>query len=117
MKLILDAQLPIKLSEILTNIGLDSIHVEQLPKGDETPDWEIIKYADFHDVFVATKDTDFYHSHMALGKPKKLLLITTGNIKNRRLFDLFREFSSLIRIALETSTFIELSNKGIIQHS
>lgn len=117
MKLILDAQLPVKLSEILSDIEMDSIHVEQLPKGDETPDWEIINYADLHDIFVCTKDTDFYHSHMALGKPKKLLLITTGNIKNKKLFDLFRKYASLIKTALEFSSFIELSNEGIIEHN
>lgn len=35
MKLIVDAQLPVKLCEILKQIGLESIHVDELPKGDE----------------------------------------------------------------------------------
>jgi predicted nuclease of predicted toxin-antitoxin system len=82
MKLIVDAQLPVKLCEILEQIGLESIHVDNLPKGDETPDVEITEYADLENLIVVTKDFDFYHSNMTLGKPKKLFLITTGNLKN-----------------------------------
>lgn len=72
MRLIVDAQLPIKLCEILNQLGLESIHVDQLPKGDETPDMEITKFADLENLIVVTKDVDFYHSYMALGRPKKL---------------------------------------------
>jgi predicted nuclease of predicted toxin-antitoxin system len=116
MKLIVDAQLPIKLCEILNQIGLESIHVEDLPKGDETPDMEITEYADREDFIVVTKDFDFYHSYMALERPKKLFLITTGNLKNRQLFDLFRSNSLILKNALERSSFIELSNEGITEH-
>lgn len=116
MKLIVDAQLPIKLCEILDQIGLESIHVDHLPKGDETPDVEITNYADAENLVVLTKDFDFYHSNMTLGKPKQLFLITTGNIKNKQLFDLFRSNSLLIKKALERSSFIELSNEGITEH-
>lgn len=116
MKLIVDAQLPVKLCEILQQLGLESIHVDQLPKGDETPDWEITKLADLEDLIVLTKDVDFYHSHMALGRPRKLFLITTGNMKNRQLFDLFRNNAIIIKNALNKSRFMELSNEGIVEH-
>jgi len=116
MKLILDAQLPVKLCEILKQLGLESIHVDELPKGDETPDMEITKFADLENFIVVTKDFDFYHSYMALGRPKKLFLITTGNLKNRQLFDLFRNNALIIKNALIKSSFVELSNDGIIEH-
>ncbi|WMN11495.1 DUF5615 family PIN-like protein [Marivirga salinae] len=116
MKLIVDAQLPVKLCEILNQIGLESIHVDELPKGDETPDLEITEFADRENLIVVTKDFDFYHSNMTLGKPKKLFLITTGNLKNKQLFDLFRNNSLIIKNALERSSFIELSNDGITEH-
>jgi predicted nuclease of predicted toxin-antitoxin system len=116
MKLIVDAQLPIKLCEILQQLGLESIHVDQLPNGDETSDWEITKLADLEDLIVVTKDVDFYHSHMALGQPRKLFLITTGNLKNRQLFDLFRNNALIIKNALNKSSFVELSNEGIVEH-
>lgn len=116
MKLIVDAQLPVKLCEILKQLGLESIHVDELLKGDETPDIEITKFADLENLIVVTKDFDFYHSHMALGKPKKLFLITTGNLKNRQLFDLFRNNVIIIKKALNKSSFVELNNEGVIEY-
>lgn len=116
MKLIVDAQLPVKLCEILNQLGLESIHVDELPNGDETPDIEIAKFADRENLIVVTKDFDFHHSYMTLSKPKKLFLITTGNLKNRQLFDLFRNNSLLIKNALNRSSFVELSNEGITEH-
>jgi len=116
MKLIIDAQLPVKLCEILDDLGLESIHVDELPQGDETPDSRITQYADDNDLTVLTKDYDFYHSHMVSGKPGRLLLITTGNLKNKQLFDLFRKNNVLIINALQRSSFVELSNEGIIDH-
>ena len=90
MKLVVDAQLPKKLCEILNQLGLESLHIDTLPLGDETPDKEIAAFADKQKLMLITKDFDFYHSHMTEGKPAKLFLITTGNLKNRQLFDLFR---------------------------
>ncbi len=116
MKLIVDAQLPVKLCEILNQLGLESIHVDELPKGDETSDVEIAAFADREDLVVATKDFDFYHSHMTLRKPKRLFLVTTGNLKNRQLFDLFRNNALIIKNALNRSSFVELSNDGITEH-
>jgi predicted nuclease of predicted toxin-antitoxin system len=116
MKLIVDAQLPEKLCEILTQIGLESMHVDELPNGDETADKEISNFADRQSLIVVTKDFDFYHSHMTVKKPKKLFLITTGNLKNKQLFNLFRNNALTIKKALDRSSFIELSNEGITEH-
>lgn len=117
MKLIVDAQLPKKLCEILDHLGLKSMHVDELPHGDETTDKEITSFADKESLIVLTKDFDFYHSHMKLRKPKKLFLITTGNLKNNQLFNLFRSNALIIRNALERSSFIELSNEGLTEHN
>ena len=116
MKLLVDAQLPKKLCEILNQLGIESLHVDTLPKGDETPDTEISTFADEQKLTLVTKDFDFYHSHMTVGKPAKLFLITTGNLKNRQLFDLFRNNILIIKRALERSSFIELDNEGIVEH-
>ncbi len=113
MNVIVDAQLPVKLCEILKKLGATPIHVQELPKGDETGDAEIIQYADKYDLIVLTKDSDFYHSHMTVGKPNKLLLISTGNIKNRQLFDLFRDNILLISDSLSKNRFVELTTKGL----
>jgi predicted nuclease of predicted toxin-antitoxin system len=53
---------------------------------------------------------------MTIGKPKKLFLVTTGNLKNKQLFNLFRNNASIVRNALDRSSFIELSNEGITEH-
>jgi len=116
MKVIVDTQLPTKLCEIIDQLGIDAMHVDELSKGDETSDQEITEYADSNDLFIVTKDADFYHSFMTLQKPRKLLLITTGNLKNRQLFDLFRNNAMIIQKALKRSNFLELSNNGIIEH-
>lgn len=116
MSLLIDAQLPHKLCEILLDLGLDSIHVIELENGDESTDLEIIEYADRNELIVITKDTDFYHSHMTLNRPQKLFLVSTGNLKNRELFDLFRNNILIIKKALESSDFVELNNTGIIAH-
>ena len=66
MKFLVDAQLPEKLCEILQKAGLDSVHVDSLPNGDETSDRYIVVHADQYGLIVMTKDTDFYHAHMIL---------------------------------------------------
>ena len=116
MKFLVDAQLPPKLCEILETAGFSSVHVDSLPNGDETSDRAICQHADIEGFIVVTKDSDFYHSHMILGQPNKLMMITTGNMKNRRLFDLIREYASVIRSLFETCKYVEISNDGIIGH-
>ncbi|GAB4243192.1 MAG: hypothetical protein Tsb0034_20970 [Ekhidna sp.] len=116
MRLLIDAQLPYKLCEILQDLGLEAIHVIELENGDESTDQEIIDYADKNEWIVLSKDVDFYHSHMTMKSPQRLFLVSTGNLKNRKLFDLFRNNILLIKKALETSDFVELNNTGIIEH-
>jgi len=74
MKLIVDKPLPAKLCEIMNQLGLESMHVNELTNGDETSDAEITNFADSESFIVVTKDFDFYHSHRALGKFKIMTL-------------------------------------------
>jgi len=110
---LVDAQLPPKMCEILEKAGFHAKHIEMLPEGDETKDREIFEYADDNGLIVITKDIDFYHSHMIFGKPEKLFLITTGNIKNKKLFNLIRKHSQTIKELLIHCHYIELSDDGI----
>lgn len=59
MKFIVDAQLPPFLGEILEKAGFSATHVDALPKGDESTDKEIMKYADDNQLIVISKDSDF----------------------------------------------------------
>jgi predicted nuclease of predicted toxin-antitoxin system len=116
VKFLVDAQLTPLLCEILYQKKHDAIHVNQLPSGDETSDKVIIVIADLQNRIVVTKDSDFYHAHVATGKPAKLLLITTGNIKNSQLLSLIRNNITLIESLFENYNFVELSNTGVIAH-
>jgi predicted nuclease of predicted toxin-antitoxin system len=114
MNFIIDAQLPQQLVEVFLSNGCKCIHVMALPKHDKTPDREIRDYADHHKMIVVTKDFDFYHSHMSIQRPAKLLLITTDNIKNKQLLMLIENNIKTILKAFKTSHFVELSNEKII---
>jgi predicted nuclease of predicted toxin-antitoxin system len=116
MKFLVDAQLPVKLCEILQSVGLEAAHADSLPNGDESSDRDIAVFADEQDLIVVTKDSDFYHSHMILRQPKKLLLITTGNIKNRRLFDHIRANAQTIHNLFNSCNYVEMTNDSIIGH-
>lgn len=113
---LVDAQLPSLLAEWIRAKGYLAIHVNDLPNQDETEDEEIRNIADEADYIVITKDSDFYDSHIIKNSPRKLLLITTGNIKNRQFLDLFRKnFQTLIDL-FDACNFIEMSNTDLIVH-
>ena len=116
MKLLIDAQLPVLLNTILNELGYNSIHVDSLINGDESSDTEIINYAEVHNLIVVTKDSDFFHSHSLQNKPTKLLLVSTGNIKNKQLLDIFRKNHFHINDLFKTVNFVEMNSNGIASH-
>ena len=65
--------------------GFDAIHTLELPAANRSDDKEIIVVADQDDRVVVSKDSDFFDDHILMRKPKRLLVVKTGNIKNRDL--------------------------------
>lgn len=116
MKFLIDAQLPPGMCGVLQKTGYDAMHMELLPKGDESSDRDITMYADDHGLMVVIKDSDFYYSHMVLNQPQKLFLVTTGNINNRDLFSLIRKNASVIKDLVNKCSYIEMSNEEIFGH-
>lgn len=116
MKYLVDAQLPYLLAEIMRQKGYDVVHTDDLPDKDETNDTTIRQLAMLENRIVITKDSDFQDSYLLFKQPPKLLLVTTGNIKNRKLLDLFRQSFQTIDRFFDTHSFIELSNDEIIVH-
>ncbi|WP_420148070.1 DUF5615 family PIN-like protein [Spirosoma sp.] len=116
MKYFIDAQLPYLLAEILRNKGFDIIHTDDLPEKDETSDTVIRQLAALENRIVITKDSDFQDSYLLFKQPPKLLLVTTGNIKNRPLLDLFRRAIPAIDELFGRYSFIELNNEEVIVH-
>lgn len=106
MKYIVDAQLPKSLAVFLTKKGHDCIHTLDLPSKNSTEDTVIIHVALSQNRVVITKDTDFLDSFLVKGKPEKLVLVKTGNIKNAELATLFNNHMSKIENILRTNNLI-----------
>jgi predicted nuclease of predicted toxin-antitoxin system len=116
MKFLVDAQLPVSLVAILKKQGHDTIHTDDLPNKQSSTDVEIRTFADSEERIVITKDYDFLDSYYFQNSPGKLLLITTGNIKNQKLFELLElNLEQIVQLFNEYS-FVELSNYDIIGH-
>lgn len=104
MRLLVDAQLPVRLVPLLIELGHDVVHTSELPNGNRTPDREITRIAEVQDRIVVTKDRDFVDGHLLSGAPRRLLLVSTGNIRNDDLIDLFAGYSDAWPMPSTTST-------------
>ncbi|MBE7470742.1 MAG: hypothetical protein DPW09_15830 [Anaerolineae bacterium] len=116
MKFLIDAQLPRRLIYRLQEVGHEAIHTLDLPLGNSSPDHVINEISELEQRVVITKDADFVNSFMLYHKPYKLLLISTGNIKNAELERLFLQNIQLIAEALEEHDFVELSQTEFTIH-
>ncbi len=116
MKFIVDAQLPFVLANFLKKKGYDVIHTDDLPLKERTSDNEIRRISVGENRIVITKDSGFLDSFYIKNIPPKLLLISTGNIKNSILLDLFeKNFQKIIEL-FEDYSFLEMDNIEIIAH-
>ncbi|WP_041257636.1 DUF5615 family PIN-like protein [Fibrella aestuarina] len=116
MKYLIDAQLPYLLAEVLRQRHFDVLHTDDLPDRERTGDQYIRLLAAKESRIVVTKDTDFQDSYLLQKVPPKLLLLTTGNIKNRKLLDLFRATIDEIDTLFAHHCFIELTNEAYLIH-
>lgn len=116
MKFLVDAQLPRRLVSWLREAGHEAIHTLDLPLGNHTPDTTINDLSHTEEYIVVTKDTDFVASFHLHRSPPRLLLISTGNIRNSELESLL--MSNLDRIAgsFDQFSFIELNRTSLILH-
>jgi len=116
MKFFVDANLPFKLVINIRNRGFDALHTDDLPNKERTVDNEIREISQKQDRIVITKDTDFLDSHLIQGIPKKLFLITTGNIINKDLLKLIEKYFETVIKLFKTYDLIEMNNDEIIGH-
>lgn len=116
MKVLVDAQLPKKLVDFLLSEGVDAIHTFELNRRNRTPDDVITNIAEIQNRIVITKDIDFFDSFILTGKPSKLLLVTTGNITNKALLELFINNLDVIDSLFENNSVVELSRTEIVVH-
>jgi predicted nuclease of predicted toxin-antitoxin system len=116
MKFIVDAQLPTRLAQFLQKAGHDTIHTRDLPQQNAIPDSSINAISIAQERIVITKDSDFVDSFLTIQQPYKLLLVTTGNIKNAELEALFADNLSTLITVLTEHFYVELSRNEIITH-
>lgn len=116
MRLLVDAQLPERLAGCLTSLGHDVVHTSELADGNRTTDAEIIRLADRDDRVVVTKDHDFLDGHLLNNAPPRLLLVTTGNIRNDDLIALVEAIEPLLVEAFQRSVFVEVNRGAVISH-
>lgn len=114
MNFLIDAQLPRRLARKLRQLGHDALHTLDLPSGNSTPDTEINTVALREGRVVVTKDADFVNSFLLLGRPGKLVLISTGNITNTELEALFLPNLPAIVSELQTNSYVELTRTALI---
>lgn len=117
MKFLVDAQLSRRLVYRLRNADHDALHTLDLPFRNRTEDGEITELSVTESQIVITKDADFVSSFMLAGEPRKLLLVSTGNIVNADLEDIFVPQIPVIAAAFDTYDYLELTRTNLIFHS
>ena len=116
MKFVVDAHLPRRLCHILAHYGYLATHTLDLPAKNRTNDHDIMQYADDNDAIVITKDADFVDAFYLQHTPKKLWLISTGNISNNELEQLIRVNITYVVEFFVDHRFVELNRTDIIVH-
>ncbi len=116
MNFLIDAQLPRRLAYRLRDFGHDVVHTLDLPLKNQTPDSEVKEISLREKRIVVTKDGELVDSFFLQGKPYKLLLVSTGNIKNADLEKLFLQNIEHIAESFEQHSFIEIDRTMITIH-
>jgi predicted nuclease of predicted toxin-antitoxin system len=97
VRFLVDAHLPQRLARLLHGEGHDALHTLDLPDGNRTTDGVINAISVTEQRVVITKDSDFVDSLVLHKQPWKLLLVSTGNISNQELEQLFAANQTALR--------------------
>ncbi|MEX0904526.1 MAG: DUF5615 family PIN-like protein [Balneolaceae bacterium] len=116
MRVLVDAHLPKRLSEFLSAHDIESKHTLDLPNRNATPDSEVIRFADEENRIVISKDSDFLDNYILDGSPRKLLIVSTGNINNRDLIRSFEKNLETLKSLFEENSVIEIDEEEIHVH-
>ncbi len=116
MKFLFDAHLPRRLARRLREAGHEALHTLDLPLGNRTTDAFINEFSTREQYVVVTKDSDFVNSFLLRREPYKLLLVSTGNIRNTELETIFLMNLGRIAEAFRSFDYIEIDRKTVIFH-
>jgi predicted nuclease of predicted toxin-antitoxin system len=117
MKFIVDAHFPRRLAHLLQEAGYDAIHTLDLSQGNRTSDSAINELSSQEQRVVITKDADFVDSFWLRQEPWKLLLVSTGNIRNAALLAIFQANLEKVVTGFDTFDFIEVNRADVIFHA
>jgi predicted nuclease of predicted toxin-antitoxin system len=117
MNFLIDAHLPRRLVNVFHERGHNAIHTLELPNRNATTDPVLLQYAEEHNCVITTKDSDFTTSFWLNNRPEKLLLISTGNIRNKELESLLIANFDQIISDLTSNRFVELTREHVIVHA
>jgi predicted nuclease of predicted toxin-antitoxin system len=109
----LDAHLPPRLREVFRQAGHEAIHTLDLPDQNKSPDAILNEISLREQRVVVTKDSDFYYSHLLQGRPWKLVLVRTGNLRVLETVQLFARHLPEIVSHLEKNTLVELDQNRV----
>ncbi len=112
----MDAQFPRRLAYRLREAGHDALHTLDLPDGNRTTDEETNRRFVEEKRVVVTKDADFVDALLIRGVPFKLLLISTGNVRNSELERLLLRALPDIEVGFGEYGFIELDRGALRFH-
>jgi predicted nuclease of predicted toxin-antitoxin system len=109
-------RLPVRLARFLQASGYDTLHTRDLPQQNATSDSAINDISIEQERVVITKDADFVDSFLTIQKPSKLLLVSTGNIRNSELEEIFNNNLSTLVNLLQNNDYVEINREEIIVH-
>ena len=116
MRFLIDAQLPRSLAILLRERGHDVLHTLDLPEGNRTSDELLCGLCASDDRVLISKDGDFVDSFLVQRRPHRLLHVSTGNITNFQLQDLFLMHEAGMVEAFGHARYLVLCQRGLIVH-
>lgn len=101
MKILLDANLSWRLTQILNPFFEEVLHVDSVNLSKPAKDLEIWEFAKKQQLVIITNDIDFQNLSILKGFPPKVILLKTGNQSNKYLSEILIKHLETIKLFSE----------------
>lgn len=102
-RFLIDENLPFVLGH---RLGVDYVHATEVES--QASDSILWDYAKRHDLFVITRDTDFFDRLLLYGPPPKVVWVRLGNLRKQDLIRALEDRWLNIQMRLEGADLIEV---------
>ena len=116
MKFLVDAQLPIRLVQVLEAAGHDARHTTDLPNGNRSTDREVAEAADADSRVVVHEGRGLPRQPPALRRPAPPPRRRDGQHRNTPLLELVERWTESLIEAFEEADFVELNADTVVVH-